>query len=52
MADDDQKIVPRRPPMSVYTAMLLLAFIAISIGCLILSLELFYRDLPLKPLAP
>jgi hypothetical protein len=39
----------RRPPMNVYTAMLLLSFIAISIGCLILALELYTRDLPLKP---
>jgi hypothetical protein len=39
----------RRPPMNVYTAMLLLSFIAISIGCLILALELYSRDLPLKP---
>ena len=48
MAND----IPRsgsRPPMNVYTAMLLLSFVAISIGCLILSLDLFSRRLPLKP---
>ena len=39
-----------RPPMNVYTAMLLLSFVAISIGCLILSLELYSRELPLQPL--
>ncbi|MCE2727760.1 MAG: hypothetical protein LW698_13425 [Planctomycetaceae bacterium] len=38
-----------RPPMNVYTAMLLLSFVAISVGCLILSLDLFSRRLPLKP---
>jgi hypothetical protein len=39
----------QRPPMNVYTAMLLLSFVAISVGCLILSLDLFSRRLPLKP---
>lgn len=38
-----------RPPMNVYTAMLLLSFVAVSIGCLLLALELFSRGLPLKP---
>ena len=48
MADDDLR--PRsRPPMNVYTAMLLLSFVALSVGCLILSLDLFSRRLPLKP---
>ncbi len=38
-----------RPPMNVYTAMLLLSFIALSAGCLILAIDLFSRRLPLKP---
>jgi hypothetical protein len=38
-----------RPPVNVYTAMLLLSFVAISIGCLMLALELFARRLPLSP---
>lgn len=39
----------RRPPLNVYTAMLLLSFVAISIGCLFLALELFSGRLPLTP---
>lgn len=39
----------QRPPMNVYTAMLLLSFVAISVGCLLLSLDLFSRRLPLRP---
>lgn len=38
-----------RPPVNVYTAMLLLSFVAISLGCLMLALELFWRRLPLSP---
>jgi hypothetical protein len=41
----------QRPPMNVYTAMLLLSFIAVSSGCLILALDLFFRRMPL-PLKP
>jgi hypothetical protein len=48
MADDSKPTAPR-PPMNVYTAMLLLSFIAVSAGCLILALDLFYRQMPLKP---
>jgi hypothetical protein len=50
MADDEQ-IDSRRPPMNVYTAMLLLSFLAVSTGCLILAIDLFFRrmQLPLKP---
>jgi hypothetical protein len=50
MADDSQRD-SRRPPMNVYTAMLLLSFLAVSTGCLILALDLFFRrmSLPLKP---
>jgi hypothetical protein len=39
----------RRPPMNVYTAMLLLSFVALSVGCLFLALSLYQRDLPLIP---
>lgn len=38
-----------RPSMNVYTAMLLLSFIAVSVGCLLLALDLFSRRLPLSP---
>jgi len=48
MADDD-RWAGSRPPMNVYTAMLLLSFVAISIGCLLLAVELFSRRLPLTP---
>jgi hypothetical protein len=48
MADDSNPSAPR-PPMNVYTAMLLLSFVAISVGCLLLSLDLFSRRLPLRP---
>ena len=47
MADDDDS--KARPPMNVYTAMLLLSFVAISLGVVFLSLELFNRGLPLNP---
>ena len=47
MADDSHPA--RRPPLNVYTAMLLLAFLAISIGCLFLAMDLFSRRLPLTP---
>jgi hypothetical protein len=50
MADDSKSDSPRQP-MNVYTAMLLLSFVAVSTGCLILALDLFFRrmQLPLKP---
>jgi hypothetical protein len=38
MVDTDDDVRP--PSMNVYTAMLLLAFVAISIGCLMLALDL------------
>ena len=38
-----------RPPMNVYTAMLAMAFAAITIACIILAIDLFSRGLPLKP---
>lgn len=48
MADESQPVQPR-PPLNVYTAMLLLAFVAISIGCMLLAMDLFSRRLPLSP---
>ena len=47
MADDGASRA--RPPMNVYTAMLLLSFVAISIGCIFLAIELFGRQMPLAP---
>ncbi|MFM9024135.1 MAG: hypothetical protein ACKON7_02150 [Planctomycetaceae bacterium] len=47
MADDGAS--QPRPPMNVYTAMLVLSFVAIAIGCIFLALELFGRQLPLAP---
>jgi hypothetical protein len=47
MADDDSP--QARPPMNVYTAMLLLSFVAIAIGCVLLAVEVFGRRLPLVP---
>jgi len=46
---NDPQSSDARPPMNVYTAMLLLSFIAVSIGCLLLAIELFSRRLPLTP---
>jgi len=42
MASDNQ-----RRPMNIDTAMLLLSFVALSVGCLILALDLFLRRMPL-----
>jgi hypothetical protein len=42
----------RRSPMNTDTAMLLLSFAALAIGCLILALDLFSRRLPLGPPSP
>jgi hypothetical protein len=39
----------RRSPMNTDTAMLLLSFAALAIGCLILAIDLFTRRLPLGP---
>lgn len=46
---DDQITARRRPPMNVDTAMLVLSFVALSIGCLILALDLYMRRIPLAP---
>ena len=47
MADSDEPMYPKR--QNAYTGMMMLSFIAISVGCLILALELWTRGLPLKP---
>ena len=47
MADDGSP--QARPPMNVYTAMLLLSFVAIAVGCILLAVELFGRRMPLVP---
>jgi len=38
-----------RPPVNVYTAMLVLAFIAISIACIVLALDLNQYNFQLVP---
>ncbi len=48
MADNDDNDAGT-PPMNVYTAMLLLAFVAISIGCLMLVLDLAQYNFEIKP---
>ena len=50
MADDSQP--KRRSPMNIDTVMLALSFVAHSIGCLILALDLFMRRMPLSPVPP
>jgi len=50
MADDSQP--KRRSPMNIDTVMLALSFVALSIGCLILTLDLFMRRMPLSPVPP
>lgn len=47
MAESDEPTYPKR--QNAYTGMMMLSFVAISIGCLILALELWTRGLPLKP---
>jgi hypothetical protein len=38
-----------RPPINTDTAMLLLSFTALAIGCIILAVDLFTRRLPMGP---
>jgi hypothetical protein len=38
-----------RPPINIDTALLLLSFTALSIGCIILAIDLFTRRLPMGP---
>jgi hypothetical protein len=49
MSDDQQPTEQRRQPMNVYTAMLAMAFVAMTIACAILAADLFSRGLPLRP---
>ncbi|MFM8735093.1 MAG: hypothetical protein ACKOC8_07870 [Pirellulales bacterium] len=49
MTDDTDQTSPKRSPMNADTAMLLLSFVALSIGCLILALDLFLRRMPMAP---
>ncbi|MFM7074625.1 MAG: hypothetical protein ACKO5R_04765 [Planctomycetaceae bacterium] len=41
-----------RPPMNVYTAMLLLSFIALAIGCIFLALNLNLYKFEIMPNVP
>lgn len=50
MTDDQQR--QRRGPMNSDTAMLIMSFVALSIGCLILALDLYLRRMPLSPVPP
>jgi hypothetical protein len=38
-----------RPPVNVYTAMLVLSFIAIAAGCIVLALDLARYDFKIQP---
>jgi hypothetical protein len=38
-----------RPPLNTDSVLLLLSFIALTIGCIILAVDLFTRRLPLGP---
>ena len=49
MADNETH--PRKP-MNSDTAMLIMSFVALSIGCLILALDLYMRRMPLSPVPP
>lgn len=50
MSDDIKPAAPRRPPMNVYTALLAMSFVALTIACVVLAIDLFSKDrLPLKP---
>lgn len=49
MDDEQQPAEQSRAPMNVYTGMLAMAFVAITIACIILAVDLFSRGLPLKP---
>ncbi|MBU6221525.1 MAG: hypothetical protein KGR24_02110 [Planctomycetes bacterium] len=47
MADDSQPA--SRPPVNVYTAMLVLSFIAIAVGCIVLALDLGRYNFEIQP---
>lgn len=44
---DDQQTTP--PPVNVYTAMLVLSFVAIAVGCILLALELSEYQFQIQP---
>lgn len=46
MADDSQTTPP---PVNVYTAMLVLSFIAIAVGCIMLALDLADYEFKIQP---
>jgi hypothetical protein len=50
MAADDLPHSPRSA-VNIYTAMLVLSFIAIAVGCVVLSLDLARYDFKLQPTA-
>ena len=45
---DDSSPAPR-PPVNVYTAMIVLSFVAIAIGCIVLALDLARYDFQIVP---
>jgi len=47
MADDLGPV--SRPPVNVYTAMLVLSFIAIAVGCIVLALDLGRYNFEIQP---
>lgn len=47
MADDSHST--QRPPVNVYTAMLVLSFIAIAVGCIVLALDLARYGFDIQP---
>ena len=46
---DNSGYSPPRPAMNVYTAMLVLSFVAISIGCLVLALDMNQYEFKMEP---
>jgi hypothetical protein len=49
MSNDQHPAGQPRPPMNAYTAMLAMAFVAMTIACIVLAVELYSSGLPLKP---
>jgi len=49
MSSDGESGDRRRAPMNMDTAMLLVSFAALALGCLILAIDLFMRRLPMGP---
>ena len=48
---DDSPTQPRSP-MNIDTVMLVLSFVFLSIGCLVMALDLFMRRMPISPVPP